>query len=83
MMKKFWLHFKIAIITSLDGFIEISINFANQVGSQKTAPSWESIQNIAVSMRAVSMRDNQGTEDSVEVLALLALKQIIMLVTDC
>jgi len=38
-MKNFTQHFKIAIITSSDGFTQISINFANQVSNQKTAPS--------------------------------------------
>ena len=44
-MKKFRQHFKIAIITPSDGFTQISINFANQVSSQKTAPSLQVIQN--------------------------------------
>jgi len=77
-MKKFR-HFTIAIITPSDGFTQISINFANQVNSQKTAPSWQGIQNA---------RDNQGTENNIEffrgkLLALQTLKQITMLVTDC
>jgi len=38
-MKKFRQHFKIAIITPSDGFTQISIDFASQVSSQKTAPS--------------------------------------------
>jgi len=38
-MKKFRQHFMIAIITPSDGFTQISINFANQFSSQKTAPS--------------------------------------------
>jgi len=53
-MKKFRQHFKIAIIAPSDGFTQISINFANQAGSQKTAPSWQSIQHA---------RDNQGAEN--------------------
>jgi len=36
-MKKFRQQFKIAIITSSDGFTEININFANQVSSRETA----------------------------------------------
>jgi len=36
-MKKFRQHFKIVIITPSDNFTQISINFANQVSSQKTA----------------------------------------------
>jgi len=56
-MKKFRQHFKIAIITPSDAFIQISINFANQVSTQKTAPSWHGIQNT---------RDNQGTENSIK-----------------
>jgi len=38
-MKKFRQHFKIAILTPSDAFTQVSINFANQVSSQKTAPS--------------------------------------------
>ena len=77
-MKKFRQHFKIAIIALSDGFIQISINFANQISSQKTAPSWQGIQNAW---------DNQGTENSMEffrgkALALQTLKQITTLVTD-
>ena len=78
-MKTFRQRFKIAIITQSDGFTQISINFANQVSSQKTTPSWQGIQNA---------RDNQGTENSMEffrgkALALQTLKQITTLVTDC
>jgi len=40
-MKKFRQYFQIAIITPSDGFTQISINFANQVSIQKTAPSWQ------------------------------------------
>jgi len=78
MMKKFRQHFKIAIIAPSDGFTQISINFSNQVSSQKSAPSWQGIQNV---------RDNLGTENSMEffrgkALAFQTLKQITTLVTD-
>jgi len=77
--KKFRQHFKIATITPSDGFTQISINFANQVSSQKDAPSWQGIQNA---------RDNQGTENNIEFFrgkasALQTLKQITTLITDC
>jgi len=78
-MKKFRQQFKIAIITPSDGFTQISINFANQVSSQKTAPSWQGIQNV---------RGSQGTVNSMEffrgkALALQTRKQITTLITVC
>jgi len=58
---------------------QLSIDFANQVSSQKNRPRWQGIQNA---------RDNQGTENSLKffrgkALALQTLKQITTLVTDC
>jgi len=65
----------IAIITPSDGFTQISINFANQVSSQKNRPKLAGQTNA---------RDNQGTENSMEffrgkALALQTLKQITVL----
>jgi len=56
-MEKFRQHCKIAIIAPSDGFIQISINFVNQISCQKTAPSWQGIQNAG---------DNQSTENNME-----------------
>jgi len=52
-----WQQFNIAIITPSEGFTQISVNFANQVSSQKTTPGWKGVQNA---------RYNQGTENSMK-----------------
>jgi len=78
-MKKFRQHFTIAIITPTDGFTQISINFANQVSSQK---------NRAKLAGQTKCARQSGHKNSMEffrgkALALQTLEQITKLVTDC